>query len=406
MRTVDEHLEKLLDLIGPLQPYDQPLLESLGLPLVDDVVSPIDLPRFTNSAMDGYAVRAADVVGANREFPVVLPVVGEQAAGASTPTALTSKTAVKIMTGAPLPSGADAVVPIELTDGGDAEVKIYQARRAGENVRPAGEDVAAGEIVVEAGTVLGPREVGLLASLGFARLRARPRPRVVVLSTGAELREPGARLDYDSIYDGNSYMLAASARAAGAIAYRVGITSDDPREFADKLNDQLVRADLVVTSGGISKGAYDVVKAALSDLGTVEFAEVAMQPGKPQGFGTVGEEKTPIVTLPGNPVSSYVSFEVFVLPMLRRMMGKLPYRRPLVQATMTEEIRSPAGRRQFLRGWLEVNGRGVRVTPVSGPGSHLVAGLARANCLIVVDEDETALHVGDTAKVMFLDREF
>ncbi len=406
MRTVDEHLEKLLDLIGPLQPYDQPLLESLGLPLVDDVVSPIDLPRFTNSAMDGYAVRAADVVGANREFPVVLPVVGEQAAGASTPMALTPKTAVKIMTGAPLPSGADAVVPIELTDGGDAEVKVYQARRAGENVRPAGEDVAAGEIVAEAGTVLGPREVGLLASLGFARLRARPRPRVVVLSTGAELREPGARLDYDSIYDGNSYMLAASARAAGAIAYRVGITSDDPREFADKLNDQLVRADLVVTSGGISKGAYDVVKAALSDLGTVEFAEVAMQPGKPQGFGTVGEEKTPIVTLPGNPVSSYVSFEVFVLPMLRRMMGKLPYRRPLVQATMTEEIRSPAGRRQFLRGWLEVNGRGVRVTPVSGPGSHLVAGLARANCLIVVDEDETALHVGDTAKVMFLDREF
>ncbi|WP_262848470.1 molybdotransferase-like divisome protein Glp [Mumia quercus] len=406
MRTVDEHLEKLLDLIGPLQPYDQPLLESLGLPLVDDVVSPIDLPRFTNSAMDGYAVRAADVVGANREFPVVLPVVGEQAAGASTPMALTPKTAVKIMTGAPLPSGADAVVPIELTDGGDAEVKVYQARRAGENVRPAGEDVAAGEIVAEAGTVLGPREVGLLASLGFARLRARPRPRVVVLSTGAELREPGARLDYDSIYDGNSYMLAASARAAGAIAYRVGITSDDPREFADKLNDQLVRADLVVTSGGISKGAYDVVKAALSDLGTVEFAEVAMQPGKPQGFGTVGEEKTPIVTLPGNPVSSYVSFEVFVLPMLRRMMGKLPYRRPLVQATMTEEIRSPAGRRQFLRGWLEVNGRGVRVTPVSGPGSHLVAGLARANCLIVVEEDETALHVGDTAKVMFLDREF
>ncbi|KAA1422827.1 molybdopterin molybdotransferase MoeA [Mumia zhuanghuii] len=406
MRTVDEHLAKLLDLIGPLQPYDQPLLESLGLPLVDDVVSPIDLPRFTNSAMDGYAVRAVDVQGANREFPVTLPVVGEQAAGSSTPTALTSKTAVKIMTGAPLPSGADTVVPIELTDGGDADVQIYQARRAGENVRPSGEDVAAGEIVAEAGTVLGAREVGLLASLGFARLRARPRPRVVVLSTGTELREPGSRLDYDSIYDGNSYMLAACARAAGAIAYRVGITSDDPREFADVLNDQLVRADLVVTSGGISKGAYDVVKAALTDVGTVEFAEVAMQPGKPQGFGTVGEEKTPIVTLPGNPVSSYVSFEVFVLPMLRRMMGKLPYRRPLVQATMTEEIRSPSGRRQYLRGWFEVSSRGARVTPVSGPGSHLVAGLSRANCLVVVDEDETALHVGDTAKVLVLDRDF
>ncbi|KHL18035.1 molybdopterin molybdotransferase [Mumia flava] len=406
MRTVDEHLEALLELVGPLQPYEQPLLESLGLPMVDDVVSPIDLPRFTNSAMDGYAVRASDVQGANRDYPVELPVVGEQAAGSSSPTALTSGTAIKIMTGAPMPSGADTVIPVELTDGGEATVAIHQARRAGENVRPAGEDVAAGEVVAEAGKALGPREVGLLASLGFPRLRARPRPRVVVISTGSELREPGARLDYDSIYDGNSYMLAACARAAGAISYRVGITSDDPREFADLLGDQLVRADLVVTSGGISKGSYDVVKAALADLGSVEFCEVAMQPGKPQGFGTVGEDRTPIVTLPGNPVSSYVSFEVFVLPMLRRMMGMLPYRRPMVQATLTEELRSPAGRRQYLRGWFEVSQRGARVTPVSGPGSHLVAGLARANCLVVIEEDETALHVGDTARVLVLDREF
>ena len=172
----------------------------------------------------------------------------------------------------------------------------------------------------------------ILAATGHGRVKARPRPRVVVISTGSELREPGAKLGFDSIYDSNSFALAASARQADAIAYRVGIVSDDPQELTDTLSDQLVRADLVVTSGGVSKGDYDVVKDVLSKLGTVEFTEVAMQPGKPQGFGTIGEDDTPIFTLPGNPVSAYISFEVFVLPAIRRMMGKLPYRRPLVRA--------------------------------------------------------------------------
>ena len=282
--------------------------------------------------MDGYAVYYDDVATASEDHPVHLPVVGEVAAGQTTFFALSPGTAVRIMTGAPVPQGADAIVPVEWTDGGIAGVRITRAPRRDEHVRHKGEDVQTGDVLLEDGRVLGPRQLGLLASVGRAQVKARPRPRVVVMSTGAELREPGTPLGHDSIYDANSYMLAAAARAAGAIAYRVGIVSDDAAEFRDALSDQLVRADLVVTSGGVSKGAYDVVKEVLSELGTVAFGEVAMQPGKPQGFGFVGEDATPIFTLPGNPVSSYVSFEVFVLPAIRRMMGRMPYRRPTVRA--------------------------------------------------------------------------
>jgi len=304
-----------------------------------------------------------------------------------------------------MPAGADAVAPIEWTDGGRATVRIFTTPHPGQYVRRAGEDVWEGDLIVAEGVVLGPRHIGLLASVGRAQIRARPRPRVVVLSTGSELRDPGTGLGFDSIYDGNSFMLAAAARAAGAIAYRVGIVSDNPQDFSDALSDQLVRADVVVTSGGVSKGEYDVVKDVLSRLGTVEFCEVAMQPGKPQGFGRVGEDGTPIFTLPGNPVSAYISFEVFVAPALRRMMGRLPYRRPLVQATLTADVRSIPGRRQFARAWFEVTARGATVSPVGGHGSHLVGDLARANALVVVAEDVTSLSAGEVAGVMVLDRD-
>jgi molybdopterin molybdotransferase len=226
------------------------------------------------------------------------------------------------------------------------------------------------------------------------------------MSTGAELREPGTQLGHDSIYDANSYMLAAAARAAGAIAYRVGIVSDDPSEFGDALSDQLVRADLVVTSGGVSKGAYDVVKEVLSELGTVSFGEVAMQPGKPQGFGFVGEDATPIVTLPGNPVSSYVSFEVFVLPAIRRMMGRLPYRRPMVRAVCSQGLSSLPGRQQYVRAQFEIDARGAHVTPVGGQGSHLMGDLAEANALVVVPPDVTSVTGGGQVQVLVLDRDF
>lgn len=404
--TVEDHLEKILRGIGPLAAYDQPLVESLGLPMLEGFVSELDLPRFDNSAMDGYAIRAEDVVGAGPDSPVTLPVVGEIAAGSARPFAISAGTAVKIMTGAPIPRGADAVVAYEKTDRGNARVAIYSAVERGASIRLKGADVKIGDRVLEEGTVLGPREIGLLASLGAPRVKARPRPRVVVISTGTELREPGTHLDYDSINDSNSYMLAAAVREAGAICYRVGAVDDNPKTFRRVLSDQLVRADLVVTSGGVSKGDHDVVKETLSALGTVDFVQVAMQPGKPQGFGRVFDEQTPIITLPGNAVSAYVSFEVFVLPAIRRMMGRTPYRRPMVHAVLASDLQSPPGTRQYVRGVFEVTHRGAKVTPIEGSGSHLVGSLARANALIIVGEDQTALNLGDTVRTLVLDRPF
>jgi molybdopterin molybdotransferase len=403
--SVEEHLERVLAGVRPLDPVPQALLETLGLASAEDVAAPIALPRFDNSAMDGYAVRRSDVAEATAEQPVLLPVVGEIGAGRSGLRALAPGSAAKIMTGAPVPQGADAVVPYEWTDRGVAKVRIDQAPRPGQHVRLAGDDVAEGELLIEAGTVLGPRHLGLLASVGRATVAARPRPRVVVLSTGSELRDPGAELGYDSIYDGNSYMLAAAVRRAGAVAYRVGVVPDDPDAFLETLHDQLVRADLVVTSGGVSQGDFDVVKEALRREG-VWFGPVAMQPGKPQGFGVVGEDRVPVVTLPGNPVSAYISFEMFVLPAIRTLMGLAPVSRPPLDARLTRGLGSPPGRRQFLRGEAGSDARGRYVAPVGGPASHLVGDLAHANCLIVVPEEVTALGQGDRVQVLMLDAEF
>ncbi len=406
MRSVEEHLSEILELVQPLPPYEQPLMEAIGLPICQDVVSSIDLPTFDNSAMDGYACRRADLMNAGELNPIRLPVVGESAAGQSKAYALSEGQAVKIMTGAPLPAGADCVVPIEWTDGGRANVSITRLPERGQHVRPRGEDVRAGDLLLPEGTRLGPRQAAVLAATGHSQVSARPRPRIVVLSTGSELREPGTPLGFDSIYDCNSFAIAAAVRQAEAIAYRVGIVTDDPQELTDTLSDQLVRADIVVTSGGVSKGDYDVVKDVLGRLGTVQFNEVAMQPGKPQGFGTIGEDDTPIFTLPGNPVSAYISFEVFVLPAIRLMMGMLPYRRPLVRARCRSAFSSPEGRRQFVRGAFEVTGDGADVTPIGGHGSHLIGSLSLSNALIVVPEETTSVDAGATVDVMVLDRMF
>ena len=403
---VDEHLALILERIPELPAYDQPLLETLGLPAVEDVVSPLSLPVFDNSAMDGYAVVFRDVAEATPERPVHLPVVGEIAAGQTQIFAMSPGTAVRIMTGAPIPTGCTAVVPVEDTDDGIAKVVIHRAPRDGQHIRRAGEDVKKGDVVLRAGERIDARRAGLLASVGIGRIPARPRPRVVVMSTGSELVEPGEPLGRDSIYDANSYLLAAAVRHAGAIAYRVSASPDDPETFIEALTDQLVRANVVVTSGGVSKGTHDVVKEALSQLGTVDFREVAMQPGKPQGFGVIGEDDTPIFTLPGNPVSSYVSFEVFVAPALRKMMGRVPLNRTLVRARITSEVGSIKGRRQFLRGLFEPRVGGSVVTPVGGPGSHLMGGLAQANALIVLAEDVTSVPADSDVPVMLLDREY
>lgn len=403
---VDDLVARVLETVHPLPSFPQPLMDTLGLAIAEDVDAPVDLPGFDNSAMDGYAVRAEDVAGASPESPVELPVVGEIGAGQAGLLAISPGTAAKIMTGAPVPTGCDAVVPYEWTDRGVARVRIEQAPRPGQHVRLAGEDVRSGDRLVDEGTVLGPRHLGLLASVGRATVMSRPRPRVVVISTGSELRDPGTPLGPDSIYDGNSYLLAAAARAAGAIAYRVGIVPDDPRSFLAALTDQLVRADLVVTSGGVSQGDFDVVKEALSSQGTMWFGGVAMQPGKPQGFGTVGPDRTPIFTLPGNPVSSYVSFETFVLPAIRRMMGRLPYRRPTRRARLTNPITSPAGKRQLVRATYDTDRGGAFVTPVGGHGSHLIGDLAASNAIVVVPEDATGISAGEMVQVLLLDEGF
>jgi molybdopterin molybdotransferase len=404
--SVEAHRERILTTIDPLPAFDQPLMEAFGLAAAEDVHASVALPGFDNSAMDGYAVAHADVASASPESPVHLPVVGEIGAGQASLLAMSPGTAVKIMTGAPVPAGADSVVPYEWTDRGVAQVVISRAPERGQHVRPRGQDVTEGDLLVGAGTVLGPRQIGLLAAVGRPSVRSRPRPRVVVMSTGSELRDPGSSLGRDSIYDGNSFLLAAAARQAGAVAYRVGIVPDEPQAFLNALHDQLVRADLVVTSGGVSMGDYDVVKEALRPLGSVWFGSVAMQPGKPQGFGTVGEDDLPIVTLPGNPVSAYISFEQFVLPAIRKLMGRTPYTRPQADAMLTHGLASPEGRRMFARGTLSIVDGRLAVTPVGPQGSHMIGDLAESDALIVVPEEVTWVEAGETVTVQPLDEEF
>ncbi|MDQ1484934.1 MAG: molybdopterin molybdotransferase, partial [Actinomycetota bacterium] len=302
------------------------------------------------------------------------------------------------------PAGADAVVPVEWTDAGIARVRIDRAPQPGQNIRRAGEDVVAGETVLTAGTPIGAPQIGLLAAIGRARVNVRPRPRVVIFSTGNELVDVGVEPGPAQLNESNSYTLTAAAREAGAIAFRVGIVPDDPVHLLSLIEDQLVRADMVVTTGGVSAGAYDTVKEVLSRLGTVEFVKVAMQPGMPQGFGTVGPDATPIFTLPGNPVSAYVSFEVFVRPAIRRMLGVQPLYRPLVRAELTEPITKAAGKRAYVRARIEVREGAYSVAPVGGMGSHLVADLALANAFVVVPDHVTEVPAGATVSVMMLER--
>lgn len=354
--------------------------------------------------MDGYAVRAQDVAGATDSKPVVLPVVGDVAAGSTTPYTVQPGLCVRIMTGAPMPPGADAVVPVEWTDGGIAQVAITRAAEPGRNIRRAGDDTPAGNVVLKAGTHLGAAQIGLLAAVNRERVVVRPRPRVVVMSTGSELREPGSALPHGMIPDSNSYMLTTAAREAGALAFRVGFVADDPSTLIDTLEDQLIRADVVVTSGGVSVGAYDVVKEVLSRLGDVRFEKIAMQPGMPQGFGVVGPDRVPFFGLPGNPVSSFVSFEVFVRPAIRAMLGAQPIVRPQIRATLLAPLPGQPGKRRFFRGRLSVRDGSYVVEPVGGAGSHLVAPLAMANCFIVVDEEMGDVAAGATVSVMVLER--
>ena len=404
MKSVEEHLRQCLAAVAPLPPRDVALLDALGCVLAEDVVATGALPAFDGSAMDGYAVLVEDVASASEEHPVVLPVVADLPAGVREVPTLIAGQSARIMTGAPVPPGASAVVPVEWTDGGTASVTISRAPSPGQHVRRAGEDVQPGEPLLAAGTRLAARHLALLAATGRDRARVHPAPRVVVLSTGSELVEPGQPVGFGQVTDSNSTALTAAAREAGAVATRVGIADDDPDRLLQVLEAQLERADVLITSGGVSAGAYDVVKEVLTRLGTVAFDKVAMQPGMPQGLGTLGDG-TPIFTLPGNPVSAYVSFEVFVRPALRRMLGESELHRPTVTATATEGWASPAGKRQFVRAVLTSgeDGRAL-VRPAGGQGSHLVADLATANALAVVAEETTRVEAGTAVRCVVLER--
>ena len=401
LRTVDEHLRKVLADLRVPEPIELALLDAQGLLCAEDVLASAPLPGFDNSAMDGYAVRASDTRHASEEDPAVLPVVGAIPAGSRAPRAVSQGICLRIMTGAPMPSGADAIVPVEWTDGGVARVRITKPAEPGLYVRRVGEDIRTGELAVAAGTPIGPAQVGLLAAVGRERVLVRPKPRVVVLSTGSELVDVGRRPGTGEIIDSNSYAIAAAARDAGAEVYRAGIVPDDHARLMDVLEGQVSRADLIVTSGGVSAGAFDVVKDALKELGTVEFTRVAMQPGMPQGFGTLGAEGTPIFCLPGNPVSALVSFEVFVRPAVRLMLGKRRLVRRTVRAVAMQAFSSSPGRRQYRRGLLHREADGsYSVEPVGGAASHLLANLSRSNCLIVVDEEVTEVSEGDLVTVV------
>lgn len=395
MRTVEEHQHVVAGLITARPAVTVPLADALGLALADDVVAPLPLPGFDNSAMDGYAVLAADVAGASAENPVKLPVAEDIPAGRTDLLTLAPGTAHRIMTGAMLPAGATAVVPVESTDAATDTVSIFAAVPEGRHLRRAGEDVTAGTTVLSAGEVLSPAALGLAAALGFAELKVIPRQRVLVLSTGTELVTPGTPLQPGQIYESNAVMLAAALREAGADVSTAPATSDDVTRFRETLAGHAKDVDLIVTTGGVSAGAYEVVKDALA--GDVEFVKVAMQPGMPQGCGRLGGsvDGTPIVTLPGNPVSALVSFEVFIRPPLRAAMG-LPSQRPRRSATLTEKLTSPAGKRQFRRGVL---GTDEQVSSYGPPASHHLRWLATANCLLDIGEDVVELPAGSPVPV-------
>jgi molybdopterin molybdotransferase len=401
--SVDDYREGILAGLEPLDPITLPLADSHGCVLAEDVVAQWPLPSFDNSSMDGYAVIAGDVSTASEASPVTLTVIDDVPAGSRADVALRPGCAVRIMTGAPIPSGTDCIVPVEVTDAGTDSVEIRERVAAGSYIRRAGEDVIIGDVVVRAGTLLSSRQLAVIAAVGKGHLVVYPRPRVAVLSTGSELVEPGTPLSKGMISDSNSFLLVSAANEAGAQAYRVPPVPDDAEAFSAAISDQLHRADLILTSGGVSMGAYDTVKEVFSSYGTVEFTKVAMHPGMPQGHGVVGEsddERIPVITLPGNPVSSYISFQNFVRPAINKLRGLGSTDRPRVAAEVTKPLDSPQSKRQFARGRFLDDGR---VEPVGGgQGSHVIGGLAQSNCLIVIPEGVAHVNAGDSVDVVDL----
>jgi molybdopterin molybdotransferase len=408
------------------RPIRVAIAEAQGLMCAEEVVTERPMPGFDQAAIDGYAVRSVDVLGVgevgadslgeppgdaeldeDRREGLVLPVMGTIGAGARTPSRLQPRQAARVHTGAPLPTLADAVIPLRWTDGGSSRVRILRGAPSGAYVRRTGDDVQPGDVAVRAGTVIGAAQVGLLAAVGRERVLVHPRPRVTVVAVGGELvdisRTPGS----GQVYDVNSYALAAAARDAGAEVNRIGIVSSDPGEFREVIEGQINRAEVVVIAGGVGGAAAEPVRSVLSELGEMEVLRVAMHPGSVQGFGQLGRDGVPTFLLPANPVSALVVFEVMVRPLIRLSLGKRQPMRRIVQARTLSPITSVAGRKGYLRGQLmrdQETGEYLVQALGGAPGasSHLLATLAEANCLVVVPSGAEQIRTGEIVDVAFL----
>jgi molybdopterin molybdotransferase len=415
MISVEEALERILSYVSVLEPEEKPILEALGQVVAEDIVSDVEIPPHDNTAMDGYAVRAADTAGASAEAPVTLRVVGELAAGYLFDGSVEPGTAVRIMTGAPMPRGADAVVPFEETDEPEGRgfgsfaksrdtVGILKAAEPGANIRYAAEDVRRGQAIITKGSVLHPAQIGVLASLGMAKVRVHRRPVVAVLSTGDEVREPGQPLQPGQIYDSNAYSVSALVLASGGIPKRLGIAKDTVEALTAKLREGL-DADMLVTSAGVSRGDYDVVKDVLAKEGEINFWTVRMRPGKPLAFGAFasGGRRVPHIGLPGNPVSSMVSFELFGRPAIFKMLGRSDWQRPVVRAIAEEPIPNTDGRRVFARAILTTRDGRYHVALTGPQGSGILTSMAVANALAVVPEDVPGVRPGEEVDAILLD---
>ena len=410
MISVEQALEKVLSYVEVLDREEKPILECLGQVLDEDVFSPINVPPLDNSAMDGYALQAESTIGATESSPVILDVIDEVSAGAISEQVVGPETAIRIMTGAPLPKGADSVVQFEDTDETIrpqhpiSQIGILKEIEKGLNVRRAGEDISQGQLVLEKGTPLRPQEIGVLASIGKTTVKVIRRPVVAILATGNELVEVGKPLPEGKIYNSNSFSLAAQVTRYGGIPKILGIARDREEEIEAKVR-QALDSDLLLTSGGVSVGQYDLVKDVLAKQGEISFWTVRMKPGKPLAFGLIkGDGKrVPHLGLPGNPVSSMVTFELFARPAILKMLGKKNLSKPTVSAVIESRVKNTDGRRFLVRAMVRREGDRY-FARVSGPqGSGILTSMARANGLAIVPEDVAAVEEGETVQVLMLD---
>lgn len=403
MRSVADFYQDCLNAVGQQPPLDVQLVDAVSCVLAEDVRAPFDLPVADLAACDGYAVRSADLAGAAPDSPVTLSVTEEVRAGDVDPAALAVGSAIRIASGAPVPTGADSVIALDFTDHGMARVVVRTQPAVGENIRRRAEDVERGAVVLRSGTRVGARQVALLAGVGRSRVVVHPRPRVVIISIGDEIVEPGRQARPGTVFDANGHALSTAVADAGAQTFRVAAVPDERLVLSETIEDQLVRADLIVTTGGISYGSGDTVREVLGSLGTVRFDNVAAWPGHILGVGTVGEG-TPIFCLPGDPVSAQVCFEVYVRPALRHMQGWTVLNRPSIQASVDRSWYSPRGRREFVRVRLSGDPRsGYRARVMGAPASLLLSALAESNALAIVPEDVTNVRAGDSLRCMVLD---